>query len=225
MRKHTPTTIPLKEKSHAAIETGYDAEDFGEGYWLDKNRDGHRRIDRDAKTMIAYVKALQFIEAIPTEPAPAILDVGAGPGRMVKDFRDAGYNAHGCEFSPSGRKLGKERFNIDLKFVDLRESVPWPDEQFDFAYCVGVLSMIPKAKIPVALFEICRVLKDGGLFFPMLLNPTPVMAEPHLTGMTYEEWRAHHLAAGFEEVSSLWAAQRHGLGMGNEFCGLFRKVK
>lgn len=221
MSKKINHSLPLSPKTPERIKKGYDEDHFGENYWLHPDRAGNPRVERRATPIIEYVKMLKFTKVLPDEPR--ILDVGAGAGNMVKDFRDAGYQCEGTEFSESGRRISKEKFEITLSKCDLRSRIEEEDQSYDFAYCVGVLSMIPRDDMHVAIREIYRVLKNGGALLTSLLNPKPVDNEPHLTSMTYYEWRWFHTVGGFQDITSIWAPQRHGIGMNNEFAGLFLK--
>lgn len=214
-------SLPLADKTEKRINEGYDESHFGENYWMTPDKAGNRRIDRKATLIVNLVKRLVQLKVIP--PEPLIVDIGAGPGNMVNDFIESGFSCEGCEFSESGRRLAKEHFNLDMPFLDLRESIPFEDNLFDFAYCVGVMSMIPKKDLPTSFKEMYRILKPDGILHISLLNSKPVSNEPHLTSLTYEEWRNEIIKAGFDDVTSLWPPQREGIGMNNEFCGLFRK--
>lgn len=193
---------------------------FGENYWVVPDRSGNRRIDRKADPIIELVRRLVYINVLPENPL--CVDVGAGPGNMVRDFRVAGFDCEGCEFSESGRRLAMEHFGITLPYCDLRESIPFRDGQFDFMYCVGVMTMIPREHVPTAFREMHRTLRRGGILHINLVNPKLVENEPHLTNMAYTEWLGLLKGAGFEDVTSLWPPQRHGIGVNNEFCGIFR---
>jgi len=225
MAKTKKTTIghslPLKTKNDNVISGGYNEGDFGENYWLTPDKYGNRRIDRDATPIVKLVGSLVHFSILPA--APDILDIGAGPGNMAQCFVDAGYKCAGCEYSHSGIRLAKEHFGKTLSFCDLRESIPYSDGSFDFAYCVGVMSMIPRSRIPVAFSEMRRILRVGGVLLISLLNPLETVKDPHLTSLPYEEWRRLLGDAGLDDVTSLWPPQRHGIGMANEFCGIFRK--
>ena len=181
-------SFPERKKDDAIIENGYEPEDFGGNYWVARNIKGNRRIDRDAKSLREYVHALVDNWMLPTNPK--ICDVSCGPGNMVLDFRKHGYDAVGCEFSRAAIALGKEHFNMEIPFGDLRGELPFLSNSFDFVYCIGVMTMIPKKSVPNACSELHRILKPGALLHVLLINPgmhgPRATNEPHLTRMPHE---------------------------------------
>lgn len=216
-------SLPMSGKTDQTVDSGYDSGDFADNYWTTPDVNGRARIDRDAGSLIRLTKNLVRNKIIPQ--TAMMLDIGAGPGNMVRDFREAGFNAMGCEFSMSGRALALKRFGIHLDFCDLRKTMPYVDGVFGFAYCVGVLSMIPKVMLPVTMLEMRRVMKVGGVLHINIMNPNSDKSEPHLTSLPYLQWWTLFTDAGFEDVTSLWPPQREGIGVVDEFCGLFRRRK
>lgn len=212
-------SLPVSPKTTERIESGYAESDFADNYWTTPDASGNRRIDRSATTIIRVVKRLVETNVLPANPH--CLDIGAGPGNMVRDFIAAGFRCEGCEFSESGRRLAHEQFGITLKPCDLRERIPHENSQFDFAYCVGVLTMIPQQRLLVAFSEMHRILKLGGILHINLQNPNSSMSEPHLTNLTHRQWWDLLREVGLMDATSLWPPQREGIGMNDEFCGLF----
>jgi SAM-dependent methyltransferase len=210
---------PIAEKSENVIANGYDESAFAENYWLTPDVGGGRRIDRCAGALLRYVGRLIEIDAL--QKSPRILDISAGPGMMVHQFRNAGFECEGCEFSQSGIRIAKKEFGIDLLHGDLRSRLPYEDGTFDFAMCVGVLTMIPVNYVSNALSEIRRVLADGGIVHLHLMNPNPVSHEPHLTSLPMTEWWRLADQAGLVDKTSLWPPQREGIGVGAEFSGIW----
>lgn len=222
-------SFPERKKDDAIIENGYEPEDFGGNYWVARNIKGNRRIDRDARSLIAYVEGLVGNDVLPAQPK--VCDVSCGPGNMVMDFRNHGFDAVGCEFSKAARDLGKEHFNMDIPFGDLRGQLPFLTDSFDFAYCVGVMTMIPKKDVPNACQELHRIINSGGLLHILLINPgmhgPRAGNEPHLTRMPHSEWNQHFLDAGLTDITADWRPQNFGIGVNPdpdfEFAKLYRK--
>lgn len=210
---------PKTPKNDKVIATGYSEDDFSDSYWTAPTESGIARIDRGGELVVSLLSRLVEIGAVPKNPK--VLDVGCGPGRIVHDLMKAGYDALGCEYSESGRRLAKERFNISAEPCDLRRArgIPLPDLHFDFACCVGVMSMIPQDKIRIAIREIERVLKYGGVALFLIVNGQ----DTHITQISHPYWRSGITSAGFEDVTSLWPPQKEGIGVLSEFCGLFKK--
>jgi SAM-dependent methyltransferase len=113
----------------------------------------------------------------PLQPTADVLDFGAGAGRHVAEFREAGYNAVGAdqEFASHEKGFVETRF---LHRVDPPDFVlPFENDSFDFVYSTSVMEHVvdPGA----ALGEIARVLRPEGLSvhcFPSRWRPR----EPHM---------------------------------------------
>ena len=218
MEEHSKPIVP---KTDEIIASGYDESAFAENYWLTPDVKGHRRIDRSAGSLLEYVRHLIFVGMLPENPR--IVDIGAGAGGIVHQFRQAGFRCEGCEFSASGREIAKAQFNIDLLPCDLRDSLPYPNCTFDFAMCVGVLTMIPESHIIIAMRLTREILQYAGLAHLHVLNPRDVINEPHITRMESWRWGNQARKAGFVDVTSACPPQWFGIGMNRgEFSGLFQ---
>jgi SAM-dependent methyltransferase len=106
-----------------------------------------------------------------------ILDFGAGAGRHVAEFRDAGYSAWGVDqdFSSHSDGSAEEEFLRRIAPPDYR--LPFDDGEFDFVYSTTVMEHVTNPG--QALLEIARVLRPGGLsvhLFPARWRPI----EPHM---------------------------------------------
>lgn len=234
--------IAMLMKKKDVIDTGYDETDFGKFYWLDKpNLASRARIERDAGAVIKYWHDIFEIKGL---KRGSIIDVGAGAGSIVKDLKDAGFDAHGCEFSSSGREIAKARFDIDLSECDLRQRLPYVDNEFDWSICLGVLSMIPKCDMANAISEILRITKYGTLILVLTIasdvlklasdkfvsSDRGLLLNPHhLTAMSsMEYWGIIVNTLGGYDWTSIRPpqGQRYGMGISrHEFCGLFSKSR
>lgn len=212
---------PSVPKTPEIVATGYAPEHFGDPYWLEALPGDYPRIQRGSQMIVNLVRAL--IEANLLPAAPRLIDVGAGPGQAVAAFRAAGFDCDGCEFSPSGRRIAAEHFGITLMDGDLRRELGASSAAYDFATCVGVLTMIPAASMPNAMSELARVLRPGGILHVLLLNPIDGDNSYHLTAFSRDDWRAHLFDAGFNDVTHLCDPRTFGLGVREEFCGTFQK--
>lgn len=213
---------PVSVKTQEIVENGYDEGHFAENYWLTPDAGGGRRIDRSAGALIRYTRRLIELGVLPKEPR--VLDISAGPGMIVHQFRQEGFRCEGCEFSESGRRIAMAEFGIDLLHGDLRAKLPYECGSFDFAMCVGVLTMIPEKYLQNALVEIRRVLSMCGIAHLHLMNPDPIPGEPHITSLPFTEWWGKIIEVGFSDITSMWSPQREGIGMDNEFSGIFLKA-
>jgi SAM-dependent methyltransferase len=106
-----------------------------------------------------------------------LLDFGAGAGRHVAEFRDAGYETWGVDQQYSSHADGSadEAFLRRVDPPDYR--LPFEEAEFDFVYSTSVMEHVldPAG----ALREIARVLRPRGLslhVFPSRWRPV----EPHM---------------------------------------------
>lgn len=200
-------------------ETGYDESDFTEDYWLEDHEVQGARIDKDAGLLIRYLKDLfrLFGEG-------SVLDVGAGAGNVVRQLREAGIEAEGCEFSASGRKLAMERFGVNLEPFDLRDRIPRATNFFDYTVCFGVLSMIPMEYMQYAISEMARVTKKATLVCVQTQAGGNSNVH-HITSLSRGGYYDLFKKAGLDDVTSILPPQGrdYGIGIGYEFCGLFMK--
>lgn len=96
------------------------------------------------------------------------LDIGCGTGRWTK------YLAPKVGFieaiDPSNAILAADKLLANIKNVRLTkgsiESLPFPDETFDFAMSIGVLHHIPDTQ--KAMIDCVKKVKKGGYFFVYL---------------------------------------------------------
>ena len=122
-----------------------------------------------------------------------------------------------------------ERFSIDLEYCDLRTRLNYPDNHFDWSYCVGVLSMIPDGFMENAVRELLRVTRYGVLInvgSTIVNNHEDRRGNPyHLTPINRAEmWKLIHSVGGYDWTSIQPPQKcRYGIGVVNEFAGLFSK--
>ncbi|MBW8795388.1 MAG: methyltransferase domain-containing protein [Streptomyces sp.] len=103
-----------------------------------------------------------------------LLDVGCGPGMLVRhllDTRPGAFRITGCDLSPAMIDAAAARTagSGDVEFsVACVEEMPFPDQYFDVVVAMGVLEY---ADAGDALREIARVVRPGGLVVVTMLNP------------------------------------------------------
>lgn len=93
-----------------------------------------------------------------------VLEIGVGLGADHQRFAQAGARLTGIDLTDRAvehtrRRLGLLGLKSDLRVADA-ESLPFPDESFDWVYSWGVLHHSPHT--PKAVSEVLRVLKRGG---------------------------------------------------------------
>lgn len=95
-----------------------------------------------------------------------ILDIGCGPGVMITQLVDKGYEYHGSDFSWEMIEEARRRYadteyerSVHLKVGDA-ERIDYPDGYFDGILCVGLFEYL--SDFDRVFSELFRVLKPGG---------------------------------------------------------------
>src|SRR5579864_131881 len=96
------------------------------------------------------------------------LEVGCGPGRLLRPMSRNFGEIHGVDVSDEMIRLAQERFHgaasIQLHATNGRDLSPLSSDYFDFVYSYAVFQYIPSHEIVLSYFaEMRRVLKDGGI--------------------------------------------------------------
>lgn len=106
-------------------------------------------------------------------PGGDLLDVGSGPGMMLKELTDTrpdDFRMTAVDLSQSMVKLAAEATDAEAAraVVGRAEKLPFPDASFDVILALGVLEY---TDITAALAEISRITRPGGLVLASMLNP------------------------------------------------------
>ena len=136
-------------------------------------------------------------------PAPfTLLDLGCGPGRDLKTFRDMGHHAIGIDgaerFVEMARAYsGCEVWRQDFVRLDL------PAGYFDGIYANASLFHVPSAALPQVLADLHAALKPGGILFssnPRGHNQEGWNGPRYGSYHDYDAWERYLTAAGFEPL-------------------------
>lgn len=114
-----------------------------------------------------------------------ILDFGCGEGKLVYEYRDAGFNAYGFDIRPApllrtpedGRYFGFSLSGQPADVPDYRVEensyrIPYEDGWFDFIFSTSTMEHVQNFELAFA--ETARVLKPGGIClhtFPARYRP------------------------------------------------------
>jgi SAM-dependent methyltransferase len=124
-----------------------------------------------------------------------VLDVGAGSGYL----QDVVENYVGLDISPSARRYFHKPF-VEASATDM----PFADGEFDALWSIWVLEHVPKPEM--ALQEIRRVTKDGGLLFLLPAwgcNPWAAEGYPVRPYSDFD-WKGKAIKATMPIVFSPW---------------------
>ncbi len=119
----------------------------------------------DTKPYNAYLERPAMFDLIGDVSGLNILDIGCGPGKYHQTYLENGAgDITSFDASPRMLENARQRLGSDanLMLLDLRESLPFPDNHFDLAVAPLVMDYIEEW-IPV-FQEIRRILKLGGRF-------------------------------------------------------------
>jgi SAM-dependent methyltransferase len=132
----------------------------------------------------------------------AILDLGCGPGRDLKAFRDLGHAPVGLDGSARFAAMAREYSGCEVWEQDFLK-LDLPPARFDGVYANAVLFHVPSMELPRVLGELRAALKPGGVLFSS--NPRGANEEGWNRGRygvyhDLEAWRRYLTAAGFAEL-------------------------
>ena len=111
------------------------------------------------------------LQRLPKEVRPTrrALEIGCGPGRLIKPFSRHFAEIHGVDVSDEMIRLARERLkdvpHAHVHATDGASLSIFPAEHFDFIYSYAVFQHIPSRDVVLQYMrEILRVLKPGGVF-------------------------------------------------------------
>ena len=122
-------------------------------------------------------------DCIPFRGTGRILDVGCGPGRLLRSLRDQGWEAHGVDFSPVAVEHAKTKHGLEVKLGELAAAA-YPDSFFDVVVFSHSLEHVYD---PVdTLREAHRILKTAGLL--LIYVPNAGSFESFVFGKWWVPW-------------------------------------
>lgn len=102
-------------------------------------------------------------------PTRRALEIGCGPGRLMKPLSRHFAEIHGVDVSDEMIRLARERLrdipSAHPQATDGASLAQFADASFDFVYSYAVFQHIPSRDVVYQYMrETCRVLKPGGIF-------------------------------------------------------------
>jgi SAM-dependent methyltransferase len=130
--------------------------------------------DQDEEGFLATAAdVLRSLEAelrrLSNEPHHRALEIGCGPGRLMKPLSRHFSEIHGVDVSDEMIRLARERLR-DVPHAHAHATngaslAQFAGQSFDFVYSYAVFQHIPSRDVVLAyMSEISRVLKPGGIF-------------------------------------------------------------
>jgi len=105
----------------------------------------------------------KFCQAV--SPYGRILDAGCAHGRLASIIAGHGFEVVGIDLSRAFISRARELYpNLSFKLMDVRK-LGFKDQCFDGIWCNAVLLHLTDEDINIALTELSRVLKLGGILF------------------------------------------------------------
>ena len=154
-------------------------------------------IDHDVSQNIAAL-----LDAIEGAAPYRLLDLGCGPGRDLKTFREMGHEATGVDGSARFVEMARAYSGCDAWQQDFVQ-LDLPAEYFDGVYANASLFHVPSAALPDVLRRLHGALKPGGVLFssnPRGDNREGWNGPRYGSYYDYDTWERYLVAAGFNAV-------------------------
>jgi SAM-dependent methyltransferase len=95
----------------------------------------------------------------------SVLDIGCGPGFLLREFRERGWQVHGTEFSERSAAHARDVLRLP---ISIASEFKFQDDSFDAVVMWHVLEHMPDPERTVS--EVARVLRAGGVFLCAVPN-------------------------------------------------------
>ncbi len=122
-------------------------------------------------------------DPLPFRGEGRILDVGCGPGKLLRVLREQGWDVYGVDFSPLAVEYARSKHNLNVTLGELA-TAGYKDNFFDVVMFSHSLEHIYE---PVeTLREVHRILRPGGLL--MICIPNAGSLEARVFGKWWVQW-------------------------------------
>ncbi len=143
-----------------------------------------------------------LLRAITGEPPFTILDLGCGPGRDLKAFRQLGHRPVGLDGAEQFVTMARAATECEVWRQDFLQ-LDLPDAHFDGVFANASLFHVPGQALPRVLRELHATLKPGGALFssnPRGDNQEGWSQDRYGAYHDLESWRRQLTGAGFTEI-------------------------
>jgi SAM-dependent methyltransferase len=131
-----------------------------------------------------------------------ILDLGCGPGRDLRTFRDLGHEAVGLDGAARFVDMARNHTGCEVLHQDFL-ALALPAAHFDGVFANASLFHVPAQELPRVLRELGVTLRPRGVLFcsnPHGQNEEGWRHRRYGTYLDIEAWRAVGTSAGFVEL-------------------------
>ncbi len=122
-------------------------------------------------------------DILPFHGEGRLLDVGCGPGKLLRVLRDWGWDTYGVDFSPVAVEYARKKHNLKVDLGTIHDA-KYPANHFDvvmFNHC------LEHVYDPIeSLMEAHRILKPGGVL--QITIPNADSFEAHVFGKWWVQW-------------------------------------
>lgn len=159
------------------------------------------------RTRAVHKQTLALVEL---NPGDAVLDVGCGTGALALEVERAavpGGTIVGVDVEPAmieqaQRRADKDQSGVHFEIASI-EQIPYADETFDLAFSTLMYHHLTDAQRDAGFYEVRRVLKPGGRFILVDINPSKRSILTSLPGhsrLAAEDYVRKEVIARMEET-------------------------
>jgi len=193
MRKPDSTLTP-EQLAEASSVTLAHYNQHADGFWQG-TRD--HDVSQNREALLHYLHV---------DPPHRILDLGCGPGRDLKAFRDLGHDVIGLDGAERFVELARAYSGCEVLHQDFLR-LDLPSSHFDGIFANAALFHVPSQELPRVLTELATALKPGGVLFssnPRGKNEEGWNGDRYGAYYDLARWRLLVTDAGFVEITHFY---------------------